>query len=81
MSNDINQDVAKELVAQIAGKTYDDIYTKLKFERRIVLILDNVPTHRSDFTFQVANLLNNIIEFIYITIATVIVAASVFFFL
>lgn len=25
MSNDINQDVAKELVAQIAGKTYDDI--------------------------------------------------------
>ena len=25
MSNDINQDVAKELVAQTAGKTYDDI--------------------------------------------------------
>lgn len=25
MSNDINQDVAKELVAQTAGKTYDDV--------------------------------------------------------
>ena len=25
MSNDLNQDVAKELIAQTAGKTYDDI--------------------------------------------------------
>lgn len=25
MSNDVNQEVAKELVAQTAGKTYDDI--------------------------------------------------------
>ena len=25
MSNDINQDIAKELVAQTAGKTYDDV--------------------------------------------------------
>ena len=36
----------------------DFLTENLKFERRIVLILDNVPTHRSDFTFQVANLLN-----------------------
>ena len=36
----------------------NDLTENLKFERRIVLILDNVPTHRSDFTFQVANLLN-----------------------
>ena len=25
MSNDINQDIAKELVAQTAGKAYDDV--------------------------------------------------------
>ena len=31
MSNDINQDVAKELVAQIAGKTYDDILEGCNF--------------------------------------------------
>ena len=36
----------------------DFLIESLKFEKRIVLILDNVPTHTSDFILEVANLLN-----------------------
>ena len=36
----------------------DLLVENLKFEKRIVFILDNVPTHRSDFIFEVAKLLN-----------------------
>ena len=36
----------------------DLLVQNLKFEKRIVFILDNVPTHRSDFIFEVAELLN-----------------------
>ena len=34
------------------------LITKLKMEKRIVLILDNVPTHKSDFIFEIAKMLN-----------------------
>lgn len=34
------------------------LITKLKFEKRMVLILDNVPAHKSDFIFEVAEYLN-----------------------